>query len=496
VADPVQTHERKEATPAAAGPALHAPVTGPLAGVPNRLLARALAGGGPTVARVAALTGRAIQRAPQRPTGPARGKAPVLSTKFGRPANAAEARRLIDSWFDGAIAAVGGATAAGTGASHAAEIAATDVEELKAAKAEEKDALVNLMKGRPEAGLRDWWDQFRGYVATKQRELDIEFGHNVQIAADGAQTSLGSYEDALKGLPLDALWTSTDLVTIRRGGRRGSIGGDTDATTHEITMYDAGMAGTDYRSGCAALSGLKTPMQAIRHEIGHLVDARLSPKERDGLFVDVLDWRMYRIQNLTQGGNERLRRAKAKDTAPLNYTDAYVDKPFAELMAELGVKEDAEVMAFVASFGDPSADDPSKPARARSFVDRKGRRYWRQAYMLHSVGHPAELPTGDPSAFDYALTSPGEYVPELYAYAINRPAFLAGAISKKQMTWWKETVFKVPADPAELKTQVKPPANVEAQFLADAEKLFTWEQLDARLGELTKAAAAAPVAVP
>ena len=115
--------------------------------------------------------------------------------------------------------------------------------------------------------------------------------------------------------------------------------------------------------------------------------------------------------------------------------------------------------------------------------------------MLHSVGRPAELPRTDP--FDYALTSPGEYVPELYAYAINRPEFLAGVISKKQMKWWKEVVFKVPTDATELKAQAKPAASVEAQFVADAEKLFTWEQLDARLAELTKAAAApAPATVP
>jgi hypothetical protein len=489
VAEADRTQESEAQTAAATAAVVLGRAPAPLAGVPNRLLARALAGGGPVVGRVALLTGRPLQRAPQRPTGPAHGKVPVLNATSGKPASVDGARRLIDTWFDEAIKVIGGVTVAGTGASHALEIAAADVEELKAAKAQQKVDLAAFTNGRPVAGLQDWWDQLRGYVATKNTELEVEFGNNVSIDAANATTSMAAYKDALKGMPLDATWTSADLITIRRGGSRGSVGGDTDAPKHEITMFDAGMAPSAYKAKCAELTGLQTPMQAIRHEIGHLVDARLSPQERDGLFVDVLDWRMYRIQNITQAGNERLRRAKVNDTSRPTADAAFVDKFLSDLMSELGMTDVADVLSFVASFGDPASDDPAKPPRARAFKDHKGRLYWRHDYMLHSVGHPAELPRTDP--FDYALTSPGEYVPELYAYAINRPEFLAGVISKKQMKWWKETVFKVPTDAAELKAQIKPPAGVEGQLLADAEKLFTWEQLDDRLAKLTKGAPAA-----
>ena len=266
---------------------------------------------------------------------------------------------------------------AGTGASHAAEIAAGDVKELEAARVEQKDALVNLTKGRPGPGLQDWWDQFQGYVASKQRELAIEFRHNVQIDPTNAATSLNSYAEALEGMPLDATWTSAQLITIRRGGSRGTIGGDTDASTGEITMYDAGMTPAPYKPKCAELTGLQTNMQAIRHEIGHLVDARLTAKERAGLFEDVLDWRMHLIQNITKAGNERVRRAKLKDAPRLDADEAHLDKVLAELMGELGTTDAAETLAFVGSFGDPSAEDPAKPPPARVFKDRNGRLYWR-----------------------------------------------------------------------------------------------------------------------
>jgi len=474
----------------------------PLAGLPNRALARALAAGGPEAARIARLSGRhaRLQRAPTRPTGPARGAGPgadldAVSKQLKRPASAAAARKLIDQWFDAAVKAVGGATAASTGASHAAEIGATDVQELEADRAEQKDGLVSLMKGRPGPGLRDWWDSFERYVVRKRREIALEFRHNLAIdAANVRDQELGSYELALEGMPLDATWTSPKLITIKRGGNRGDIGGETDAAKGEIEMFDAGMTSSPYKSKCPALGGLRSDLQSIRHEIGHIVDDRLTAKERSGLFDDILDWRFHLIQNITLAGNERLHRARnntveVKDEKPVPH-----NRQFLDLVQELGALTTRTVMEFVQSFGEPGADDHTKPMPPIVTKERHGRLYWRRGYMLHSIGHPAELPRT--KEFDYAMTAPAEYFPELYAYAINRPEFLAGAISKRQMRWWKEVVFKVPTDPGELKRQLQPPANVEAQLLADAEKLFTWEQLDARVAELTRAAAATPAAAP
>jgi hypothetical protein len=495
--------EQRETTADDAAITRAAAYPAPLAGVSNRALARVVAGGGPAAARLVALSGRAtrLQRAPVRPTGPARGTGPAsaiaaLNAKLKRPVSADAARKLIDQWCDAAVKAVGGATVASTGASHAGEIAATDVAELETARADQKQALVSFMAGRPAtAGVKDWWDQFQRFVESKRRELTVEFRHNLAIdPAKVGDQDLGSYELALEGMPLDATWTSPKLITIKRGDYRGDIGGETDAAKGEIEMFDAGMTSAPYKAKCPALGGLHTDMQSIRHEIGHVVDERLTPKERSGLFDDILGWRVHLIQNITLAGNERLKRAKDNQTEIKDAGARLLDRQFLDLAQELGKLSTRAVLDYVGSFGDPGADDVTKPMPPIVTQERNGRVFWRRRYLLHSVGHPEELPRS--KEFDYAMTAPAEYFPELYAYAINRPEFLAGAISKRQMKWWKEVVFKVPTDPGELKRQMQPPANVEAQFTADAEKLFTWEQLDARLAELTQAAAATPVAVP
>lgn len=72
---------------------------------------------------------------------------------------------------------------------------------------------------------------------------------------------------------------------------------------------------------------------------------------------------------------------------------------------------------------------------------------------------------------------------ELYALAVSRPEFLHSVLPTEQIIWLKQQVFHTPID---LTRQIAlAPASVQDQFMIRGSRLFTWEQLDALLNELS-----------
>jgi hypothetical protein len=91
--------------------------------------------------------------------------------------------------------------------------------------------------------------------------------------------------------------------------------------------------------------------------------------------------------------------------------------------------------------------------------------------------------------FEYAKTNQGEYLAELYTLAISRPEFLHTTLPAAQLAWLKRSLFHIPEDIQALAQRTSLPAALQAELVTRGSRLFTWEQLDALMDELTNRAA-------
>jgi len=455
-------------------------------GLSNAGLARILAPGAPAVARrraAAALGVRAVARqstpAPTRPATTARGTNPSAALELinrrgtrQTPTSVAQARRQAEAWAAAVLASLRSGAAA-SGASHSAAIIENTEREL----AEMIDSLIeDLEADHDRLRFFRFHEKLVVRAQVKMQEIGVEFGHDVILETDrwgrfgsGFDEELTAMDEALRALPPGHAWGSARPVRFRRANADPSgqpVGGETDSSTGTITLYDLGMRSDPFDRSRSL--GLPASQQTVRHEVGHLVEHSLSADARRELFGDILDWQ---------------RRSWAWITTP-SHDNARAER--AALVRESGVAED-RLDAWLGQF--------RMGALSRSqAVEANGRVYIRAegtGHFLHSLRR-AEVPQG--AEFEYALSNQGDYISELYAFALSRPDWLAARISARQLRWWRERVFSMPGDDREVARQLNVPAAAMASFLAGIRTKFTWEQADEVLRAASAAVPAAPAA--
>jgi hypothetical protein len=279
------------------------------------------------------------------------------------------------------------------GGAHSADVTANERAELEGHRRHLLEAADNL-KGP------DFRDAVKRLTAVKEKELGVELSQDVVVKAGDAGWStddLGHVEDALKGLPGGWNPAGGKAITFAEViDAADDTGGETDPD-NTITMHRRGMGTKDYKDDCPSLKGLTRHQHSVRHEIGHTVHNRMRATA-DKLFQQ-LDWKEY---------------------APANTLHR------ADLAAETGL-EGAGLDAWIAGLGTTRT--------------KKGNRTYMKAGsgLVHSFGKPDVLPTGH--EWGYAYWSQSEYFAEVYSYLVDRPAFVAGALKKDQLDWWKDNVF-------------------------------------------------------
>lgn len=418
-----------------------------------------------------------------RPPAPPRGANPAdciepLCPRYSRlpiPANQAEASARSQGFLTDAVACLRGG-AAGSNASHHAEILANAEPELRQSVRELESDLPGQARRR--GGLAYWLDNLRQTCESTRREVELEFRYNVVFEQSTALpwgyggTEWNVLEGALSALPDEATWTNPRVIRFRREachpndvdpqtGACGGFGrtvtaGQADPTTFVITVFDQGIGASPY-SRSAGL-GASTTEQTLRHEVGHLVMEGIPQADRDHFFGTLLGWIDYSWDWIN-----------ARDAPHQSWRDERE-----RLRAELGFDQD-QLDAWLATL---QRDVP---------VQRGVFTYTRGPHHLSRVRTGA-LPAG--AAFEYARSARGEYFAELYFMALSAPGFLHDALPAEQIEWLKRVVFGTPATRDELARQAALNEPLQSQFLVTASRLFTWPQIEAVLARLTAAGSA------
>jgi hypothetical protein len=369
-----------------------------------------------------------------------------------------------------------GAGAAASGASHAQAIAGNEADEIPRAVSQLLDDYLGPSAGRERGRLRLCHESLLDLAARKEKEVRLQFRHNVIVETDQrgwfgypGDNDLPMLDSALADMPEQHVWAAPTrpLRFRRRMAAAGSLGtgGETDPDTSTITLYSGGMQQAPYaRSAALGLPGFE---QTIRHEIGHTVEHALGADARRELFDEIMGWRRYSwawisVPNAPYATWRAEREALARETG-LN-----------------GAELDAWLAGFVMRSGAGAlARSDTRERGARSYV-RSGT----QGDFLHSIA-TAETPQGP--EFDYALTAHNDYLAELYTFAVSRPFWLAAKISRRQKAWWRQHVFGTPASDSDILRVAGMTPDAQMRFVALAHGLFTWPQITAAV-----AAAAIP----
>jgi hypothetical protein len=434
---------------------------------------------------LAALGVQAVARVPTRPSATPRGTNPSAALELINkrdtkkvPGSVAEAKKQAETWAADVVAALNaGATA--SNASHAAEIIDNDKQEM----AHQVDLLIQDLeddKKNPRR-FKNFQEKLVVIAGLKLQEIGVEFGHDV-ILETNEWGRFGSdfdeefthLDEALKALPPGQTWGSAKAVHFKRALSDPSnpkVGGQTDPPTNTITLYDTGMQKAPYdRSRSLSLPGY---LQTVRHEVGHLVEHGLSAAANAELFDAILDWKQHSWAwvNMPQSRD------------PSNARD---DRR--AVIAESGIPDD-KLDAWLQGFHMGAMERSNAvELNGRVFIRAGGTGYW-----LNSIKR-SELPTGP--EFEYAQSNKGDYIAELYAFALSKPDWLATKISARQLKWWRERAFSMPVDDAEVAKQLGVSEALKPAFLAAVKTKFTWEQADAVLADVTKAAATPKAATP
>jgi hypothetical protein len=455
-------------------------------GLSNAGLARVLARRAPeTRQALAALGVRSIARVPTRPTATARGTNPAAALELINkrdtkkvPSSVAEAKKQAETWAADVVAALN-AGAKASNASHAAEIIENDKQEM----AKLVELLVQDLeddKKNPRR-FKNFQEKLVVFAGLKLQEIGVEFGHDVILETDewgkfgtDYDEEFTHLDEALKALPPGQTWGSAKAVHFKRelaNKENRSVGGLTDPPTNTITLYAAGTSKDPYdRSKAIGLPGY---LQTTRHEVGHLVEHGLSAAANAELFDTILEWKQHSWAwvNMPQSKDP----SKARDERRA-------------LIAESGIADD-KLDEWLKGFhmGDLERSNAIE-LNGRVFIRAGGTGHW-----LNSM-KKSELPSGP--EFEYALSNTGDYIAELYAFALSKPDWLAGKISARQLKWWRERVFSMPGDDVEVAKQLGVSETLKPAFLAAVKTKFTWEQADAVLADVTKAAATPKAATP
>jgi hypothetical protein len=362
--------------------------------------------------------------------------------------------------------------AAGSKASHAPDIITNETTELRA---EVDQTYRNLTSGRRGPRAYGYYlEGLRDVCQRKSREIGLEFQYNVIFENQPGQLQWGygdadwsSVEGALAALPARATRDNPIVLRFRRsechpddvdpatgqcvGHAGGFTGGQTDVSTGEITVFNAGLGAAPY-SRSAAL-GLSSTAQTIRHEIGHVVDPRISQADRDEFFEKIMNWHQYPWAWITVN--------------PPPYPNWRAERT--RLLGETGF-DDAALDAWLAGLV------------LNASVVRGPRTFRRESNFLNSY-ETAQMPSG--REFEYARTNPGDYFAEIYTLAVSRPEFLYNALPKAQSAWLKRVVFNTPEYITALAKKAALAGPARTEFIVRGSRLFTQEQLDALLTELS-----------
>ncbi len=393
------------------------------------------------------------------------------AAKSPAPTSDVDAIGRVDDWERQALGCVrsGGL---GSNASHQAEIVANEAGEISAEATELRGALRSL--GHSPRRYLDFLQMIDETCSRKTSEVEIEFRYNVVFEnPTGVSPTWGygssdwaSIDEALRALPSEATWTNPQLIRFGRaachpndldasgrcvgqpsGSGRGFTGGETDASTGRITIFDPGLGSTPYSRSTSLR--LPATQQTLRHEVGHIMVSQILQAEQDRLFTQILPWRDYSWAWITSPAPRYPNWQVERDSlrSALGFTEAQLDTWLA------GLRPNAPVTVGNRTYTRDAAGGGS-------------------TLFLSSVDQ-SQLPSG--VEFEYARTNRGEYLAELYALAVSRPDFLHDALPQPQVAWLKRVVFHTPATRDEWARQMAV-RDVPPDLFAPLVKVFTWEQ--------------------
>jgi len=422
-------------------------------------------------------------KAPQPQPAPLRGSNPnacmtPLCAQIGKsapPANNAQASALADQWVTGAKACISSG-AADSNASHQAEIAQHELNEMDAEAADLKKNWAQ----RPKRGFAN--SEFLKWLGDtckrRRRQAEIEFRYNVLfensptgLQWDTAISDWDPVESALAALPDEATWTNPRLLKFHREAchpndvdpqtgactgqpagplARSFTGGETKTGTGEITIFNEGLGAQPYTR--SQKLGLSATAQTIRHEVGHVIANDLAPDKRMEFFEKVVGWIEYPWAwiSVKNPPYDNWKAEKSKVKTETGFDDAKLDAWLAGLQADKPVVVGSRTYLHAGSF-------------LRSIVT-------------------ANLPAG--VEFEYARTSRDEYLAELYALATSSPELLYQTLPHPQIEWLKTEVFHTQQALEEISRQAAVGEPQLSQFQERARILFTPQQLKAALNEV------------
>jgi hypothetical protein len=397
--------------------------------------------------------------------------------KSGPPGTNSQAGKLADQWLSGVRGCVASG-AAGSNASHQAEIAQHELVEMDAEAAELKKSWTSRPKGFANAEFLKWLGDL---CKRRQRQVDVEFRYNVLfenppggVQWDPSIANWDPIESALAALPDEATWSNPRLLRFHReachpddvdaatGSCKGKpagplqssfTAGETKSGTGEITIFNEGIGARPFTR--SERLGVSTTAQTIRHEVGHVIGNDLPQDKKTEFFEKVIGWVEYPWAwiSIPKPPNENWKAQKDAVKAELGFDDAKLDSWLAGLQVD-------------------------KPVVVGS------RTYVRIPNFLRSVP-TAGLPTG--VEFEYARTSQNEYFAELYALAVSSPEFLHRTLPYPQIAWLKTELFHTQQAVEEISRQAAVGEPQLSEFLEHARLLFTPQQIRAALNDvLTK----------
>ena len=322
------------------------------------------------------------------------------------------------------------ANAPASNATHANDIIANTVAEVDAQLA----YMNSVQPVATSSDKRHYIEWLKKYCDTKQRELRIEFYHNIVFqevpTPTGNQTFWANVpsdwddiEAALAAIPDEHLFvrpSNLPLVNFRREYTHPatvpgqSVGGETDAGTGLVTIFNAGLGSTPFTR--SASLGISSTNQTIRHEVGHLVDAMLTPAVRNDFFNNVVNWKEYSWAWVFPYPSPHdtwaaEREALCREIGLLNRENKCDQDRLTEVLRRIDTA---------------------------GTITENGRVFTKGTSFL-GIWPVANVPTG--VEFGYARTSQRDYFAEVYAFALSVPEFLHRTLPPIQLEWLKRNVF-------------------------------------------------------
>lgn len=408
---------------------------------------------------------KAIQRLATPPVVTPRGTNPgdcMLAlcqalNSMGRPRSVAGANTIVDNWLRDTLACLH-TNAPNSNASHQQEIVQNEERELQDEAASARTYITQLTANA--SGLNDFMEEIRRICERKQREIAIEFRYNI-ILDNSIQpwgyhpaTDWNAIEAAFAGMPAEATWMNRAVLTFRRdhvNATQPTVAGETDLQTGNITIFDRGFGTAPFSRSRA--TGIPATSQTIQHEIGHVMVAAIPRGDYNHFFDNILHWRTYPWAWVTMANSPH-----ASWQAERN-----------ALIAETGMTS-AQLDAWLTSL----------PVDVRT--NRNNRSYYRRGSFLEAFDTSQVPPI---PSFDYAASNKDDYLSEVYTFCLSNPEFVHNNLPARQIEWLKNVVFHTPVSQSELMRLYALNEPQQTQFVTRASRMFTWEQIDTILQQVT-----------